>query len=76
MMFTARQGVWEAQSARAWGKLCSEVNVGFAQLAQVESVLTEVAPEDVDEFTAVVLEVAFGSDQMELWGVQVQDQRS
>ncbi|KAK9357567.1 hypothetical protein V1504DRAFT_478783 [Lipomyces starkeyi] len=27
MMFTTRQGVWEAQSALAWEKLCSEVNV-------------------------------------------------
>jgi hypothetical protein len=67
MMFTTRQGVWEAQSAVAWEKMCSEVHVGSMQMAEVDKLFTEVGPEEVNEFTKVVLEVTFGRERMERW---------
>ena len=73
MMFTTRQGVWEAQSARAWEKLCSEVNVGLMQVAETDKLFTEVAPEDVDDFTILILQATFGEERMERWGIQIQD---
>ncbi|RFU33069.1 hypothetical protein B7463_g3262, partial [Scytalidium lignicola] len=69
MMFTTRQGVWEAQSALAWEKLCSEVDVGLTQLAEADKLFTEVAPGDVNDFTKLILEVTFGTERMERWGV-------
>jgi len=73
MMFTTRQGVWEAQSARAWEKLCSEVNVGLMQVAETDKLFIEVAPEDVDDFTVLILQATFGEERMERWGIQIQD---
>ena len=73
MMFTTRQGVWEAQSAGAWEKLCSEVNVGLMQVAETDKLFTEVAPEDIDDFTMLILQATFGEERMERWGIQIQD---
>lgn len=73
MMITTRQGIWEAQSSVAWEKLCLEVHVGLMQMAEVENLLTDFAPSEVNEFTKAVLEVAFGRDRMKRWGVQVEE---
>ena len=73
MMFTTRQGVWETQSAPAWEKLCSEVNVGLMQVAEADKLFTEAAPEEVDDFTMLILQATFGEERMERWGIQIQD---
>jgi hypothetical protein len=67
MMFTTRKGVWEARSAPAWEKLCSEMNIGLMQMAEAHKLFTETSPEDVNDFTKLVLEVAFGVEKMERW---------
>jgi hypothetical protein len=72
MMFTTRQGVWEAQSAVAWEKLCSEGPVGLMQAADADRLFTEAAVEDVNEFTKAVLEITFGKESMERWGAQME----
>ncbi|KUJ09630.1 uncharacterized protein LY89DRAFT_274672 [Mollisia scopiformis] len=73
VMYTTRHGVWEAPSAMAWEKLCSEVHVGLMQMADAERLFTDVSPEEVNEFTKVVLDVTFGRERMERWGVHVED---
>ena len=73
IMFTTRSGVWEAQSALAWERLCSEVNVGLMQVADADKLFTEVAPEDVDDFTMLILQATFGEERMERWRVQIED---
>ena len=73
MVITTRQGVWEAQSARAWEKLCSEVNIGLMQVAETDKLFSEAAPEDVDDFTMLILQATFGEERLERWGIQVQD---
>lgn len=70
MMFTTRQGVWDAQSAMVWEKLCSEVNVGFMQVAEADRLFTEVTPEHVDDFTLLILQATFGEEKMERWRIQ------
>ncbi|KAK9366213.1 hypothetical protein V1509DRAFT_296927 [Lipomyces kononenkoae] len=72
IMFTTRQGVWEAKSALAWEKLCSEVNVGLIQMAEADKLLIEAAPEDVNDFAWEILEAKFGVERMERWGAQMQ----
>lgn len=71
MMFTTRRGVWEAESAWAWEKLCSEVNVGLMQVAEADKLFTEVAPENVDDFTMLILQATFGEERLKQWGTQI-----
>ncbi|TVY18544.1 Transcription factor gsfR2 [Lachnellula arida] len=73
MMVTTRQGVWEAQSSVAWEKMCLEVDVGLMQMAEANRLFTDFAPNDIDEFTKAALEVAFGKERMERWGVQKEE---
>lgn len=72
MIFSVRQGVWEAQSARAWVKLCSEVNVGMIQLEDVDGLFSQKdALVDINDFAKVFFEAVFGVDRMERWGLQL-----
>ena len=72
MMITTRQGIWEAQSSVAWEKLCLKVHVGLMQMAEAERLFTDFTPNEINEFTKVALEVAFGKERMERWGVQTE----
>ena len=76
MMFTSRQGFWEAPSALAWQKRCSEVYGGLVRLTETEKLFTMVAPENLDDFAKLILEVTFGMEQIERWGVEVSDSPS
>ena len=71
MMFTTRHGFWEASSALAWEKQCSEVYGGLIRMTEADRLLTEVRPEDVNDFAKLVLEIVFGVEQMERWGVPI-----
>ncbi|KFY33566.1 hypothetical protein V494_07527 [Pseudogymnoascus sp. VKM F-4513 (FW-928)] len=67
MMFTTRQGAWDVDSAPSWEKMCSEVNVGFIQLAEAPSLLTKALPEDVDEFSKTMLAIICGAGRVNTW---------
>jgi hypothetical protein len=67
MMFTTRRGAWDAPSAPAWEKLCTEVNLRLLQTASADQLFAESTPDDVDEFAQLVLEVAFGADKTIRW---------
>jgi hypothetical protein len=73
VMVTTRQGIWEAQSSVAWEKLCLEVDVGLMQMVEAERLFTDFTPNEINEFTKVALEVAFGRERMERWGVQTEE---
>ena len=70
MMFTTCQGVWEARSALAWENICLESNVGLIQPTEAHN-LFKVAPDLVDDFSKFILEVAFGTEKLERWGVRI-----
>ncbi len=67
IMFSTRQGVWEAPTSFAWEKLCSEVDVGLIQRFEAERLFTEASAADVDEFGKMMLETTFGTERVELW---------
>lgn len=73
MMFTTRKGAWEAKSAVTWEKMCSEVSVGLMHMAEADRLFTEVGPDEVNEFTKVILGLIFGLEKMERWGVPRDD---
>ena len=51
MMFTTRQGLWEAWSASDWIKQCSQVHGGLIFQAEAEKLFTEAVPEEVNDST-------------------------
>lgn len=67
MMFTTRQGAWDADSAYAWHKMCSEVNVGFLQLTETPKLFAKAAPDDVDEFAKMMLSITCGVSRVNMW---------
>jgi len=73
MMLTIRKGVWEAPSAFAWEKLCSDVHVGLMQIVDTGKLFTELPPGEVNDFTILVLDVTFGREKLERWGVEIED---
>jgi len=72
LMFTTRNGVWEARSAWAWTKLCAERDVGFMRRGQTQRLFGEQTPDEVDEFGKIMLEVTFGTERVERWGMEVE----
>jgi hypothetical protein len=69
VMFTSRKGFWEAPSALIWEKRCAEVYAGLTRIPEADELLTKVPPEELNEFAKVVLEMSFGVEQMERWGI-------
>lgn len=67
MMFTTRTGVWEAQSAIAWEKLCININVGLMQMAEAIDLFSELEPQEVNDFTKSILEINVGIEKVERW---------
>lgn len=64
MMFTTRQGVWEAQSASAWDKIYSESDAGLTKITELDRLLTENGLNNVDSFAKVVLMVTLGTERV------------
>ncbi|KAH8889453.1 hypothetical protein GQ53DRAFT_748164 [Thozetella sp. PMI_491] len=67
VMFTSRQGVWDAQTAFEWGSFCSEVDIGFVQRYACEKFFTDSRPVDIDEFTKMIVETTFGAERLQRW---------
>ena len=42
-------------------------------MEEAERLFTDFTPIEIDEFTKVNLEVAFGKERMERWGVQTEE---
>ncbi len=66
VMFTAREGLWSADSASVWSNMCLERDVRFVGRFRAEY-LFEVAPEEVDEFGKLMLESVFGRERSMRW---------
>ncbi|KAH7379174.1 hypothetical protein DE146DRAFT_306489 [Phaeosphaeria sp. MPI-PUGE-AT-0046c] len=64
-IFTSRNGFWEAPSALAWEKQCSERFSGLVRLTETEKMLAMVPKEEISEFAKMVLECTYGSDWCE-----------
>jgi hypothetical protein len=67
VMFTNREGVWEAKSAYTWARLCTETDVRFMQRFDAERLFSETTPAEVNDFGKAMLEITFGKDRMEEW---------
>lgn len=66
LALTTREGLWDAEGAHAWSKLCIEKDVRFVGRFRGEW-LFSVPPTEVDEFAKMMLEITFGRDRMAHW---------
>ncbi|KAF1992782.1 hypothetical protein P154DRAFT_478573, partial [Amniculicola lignicola CBS 123094] len=66
VMFTTREGLWSANTASLWAKMCTDQDVRFVGRTHAEC-LFMVAPEEVDEFAKFMLESIFGKERSSNW---------
>lgn len=67
VMYTNRNGLWNAASATEWEKQCLEKNVAFLQRFECARLLDEAEPADVDEFGTAILDMTFNGELLEKW---------
>ncbi|OTB06422.1 hypothetical protein M426DRAFT_318833 [Hypoxylon sp. CI-4A] len=64
---TMQGGLWDAASPYAWSRACRDNGTLFLSTKRTECLFYERCPEDVDEFSWIILELSYGVDRMERW---------
>ncbi|KAI1211050.1 uncharacterized protein F4807DRAFT_48366 [Annulohypoxylon truncatum] len=64
---TMRGGLWDAGTPYAWYRACREKDALFLPTTRTESLFRERRPEDIDEFSLLIVELGFGQDRIERW---------
>ncbi|KAL1889091.1 hypothetical protein Sste5346_009156 [Sporothrix stenoceras] len=70
VMFTTRKGIWDASSALAWETNCSvgaPEGVGFIHRFETDKLFATRKPDEVDDFTRLMMEITYGVERMEKW---------
>ena len=67
LLFTIRQGLWEAPSAQRWVELVRDQNPLFAQSVDLLGLMEKTAPAEMDVFTSRILSVVLPAEQMDRW---------
>lgn len=67
LSMTTAVDVWDAPTSYAWSKICVEKNVRLSTPQEVEDLLNDARPQDVDDFAKSLLEIMFGKAKMERW---------
>ncbi|KAI8964379.1 hypothetical protein F5Y11DRAFT_94762 [Daldinia sp. FL1419] len=58
--------LWDATSAYAWSKACYEVDTVILT-QRTEGLFLETRPEDLDEFSLLIVELRYGMERIERW---------
>ena len=67
IMFTNRQGLWDATNAIEWEKQCLRGNVAFLQRFECASFFEDAKPADIDEFGTAMMDMTFDRDLLGEW---------
>lgn len=69
LLFTARKGIWDADSAYSWSKTCSEEGPLLLQQLPTLSdrIISVVKMSEIDEFARVSLALSWGPEKMAKW---------
>ncbi|CAK7227712.1 hypothetical protein SEUCBS140593_006668 [Sporothrix eucalyptigena] len=72
IMFTTRQGIWDAPSALAWEESCfargkTPESVGFIHRFETSRLFQTSTPDDIDDFTDLMMEITYGAERMHKW---------
>jgi hypothetical protein len=68
-IFTSRKGFWEAPSAAAWEKMCTETYACLVRLTEVDKMFMMVPKEEICDFAKLALECTYGLEKCERWGI-------
>jgi hypothetical protein len=64
---TTRKGIWTADSAFSWTKMCADSNIGFLCRNDHEKVLAEMSYDDIDPLALCMMDLDLGPDRMKRW---------
>ncbi|KAF3062018.1 hypothetical protein GL218_04179 [Daldinia childiae] len=64
---TMHNRLWDATSAYAWSKGCREIDTVLISTQRTEKLLYETNPEDLDEFSLLIIELRYGTERIEKW---------
>jgi hypothetical protein len=67
VMYTNRNGLWDAASATEWEKQCLRRNVAFLQRFECAKLFDNAEPADIDEFGTAMLDMTFDGELLEMW---------
>jgi hypothetical protein len=67
VLFTMRQGLWDARSATAWREVCQNHGPLFVPIADNGILLDEINSDEVDPFGYAILTAEFGLETVQQW---------
>ena len=69
LLFTARKGIWDADSAYSWAKTCNEDGPLLLQQLPTlsDGIISIVRMSEIDEFARVSLALSWGPEKMAKW---------
>jgi hypothetical protein len=70
IMFTARQGLWDAASSIQWAEVARHKDPLFIPTLHMDRLLAGTQASEVDEFSSHVMSVIWGSERIEAWRSQ------
>lgn len=65
--FTARKGLWAAQSAWSWRQIVQKHDPLFVNCTATEQIMSSVPVNEVDSFCQSVVGIMWGSPKLDLW---------
>lgn len=67
VMFTARRGLWEAESAVAWSELCSRDSPLLMSSMHPENCIAQHSSDEIDDFVKMFWTFIVGTDKIQCW---------
>ncbi|KAI0004070.1 hypothetical protein F4779DRAFT_630475 [Xylariaceae sp. FL0662B] len=67
VMFTARRGLWEAESAIKWAELSYAEAPLLVPSLQPEPLISQYRADELDDFAKIVWKCLIGGDKMQCW---------
>ncbi|CAH0045733.1 unnamed protein product, partial [Clonostachys solani] len=70
LMFTTRQGLWEAPNAWRWVQQVREQNPLFQQSVNLPGLMEDTSPAEIDSFTNQLLSILLSPEDMSRWATR------
>jgi hypothetical protein len=67
IMYSNRNGLWDASSSSEWEKLCLDKGMAFLQRFEGSRLFKEAEPADIDDFAMAMLDMTFDKESLEMW---------
>ncbi|KAH7153583.1 hypothetical protein EDB81DRAFT_687897 [Dactylonectria macrodidyma] len=67
VLTTTRKGVWDAPTVLSWSTICGQEKISFLRRDDMEQVLVGSRPDEVDEFSKVLMRFDYGTERFDTW---------